>query len=368
MLQKTARGINYFLLESIYLKTITSTTIFLWLLIIAISSCKHNESHLIDNTLIKYTAGDVVTKGYLDSNGLLWFTTTNEGIFRFDGTSFKNYTIRDGLCGNEVWDIIEDSENNLWLGTANGLCQFNRKTFKTIPLPKSNDTSWWTKKYYPTINPQGVSCILESKSADLWLGTSGGGAYKFDGNDFTSFLKDKGQLQPDSLHHNHISSIIEDQEGNIWFSSFSHGGVSKWDGNKMNHFGLDSGLNDDMISGSYVDQSGRLWFSTRNGGMSYFEKDTFNTILSNNYCNNNMATLLEDSKGNFWMASYAREGVCTFDGHSFTEFAVDNSNKLNDIKCIIEDRNGHIWFGGRYGILWKYNGTKLIDYTFSKRS
>lgn len=44
-----------------------------------------------------------------------------------------------------------------------------------------------------------------------------------------------------------------------------------------------------------------------------------------------------------------------------------NSDKLIDIKCISEDKDGNIWFGGRYGILWQYDGNKLTDFTHKKK-
>ena len=92
---------------------------------------------------IEYGSGDVVTKGFLDKSGNMWFATTQEGIFRYDGTSFTNFTEKDGLCSNEVWAVIEDKEGFLWFGTANGLCKFNGKTFKNIPIPKDDTKSEW---------------------------------------------------------------------------------------------------------------------------------------------------------------------------------------------------------------------------------
>ena len=32
------------------------------------------------------------------------------------------------------------------------------------------------------------------------------------------------------------------------------------------------------------------------------------------------------------------------------------------------DKSGNIWFGGRYGILWMYNGDELKDFTYEKRN
>jgi ligand-binding sensor domain-containing protein len=313
---------------------------------------------------IKYGDGDIVTEGFLDQSGKMWFATTKEGVYSYDGTTFINYTEKDGLCNNEVWSIIQDNKGVLWFGTASGLCSYDGKTFHNIPIPKDNATSDWMDEGYPIINPNSAISMIQDKNDDFWIGSNGAGVYRYDGKIFTSFLKEKGKLMPDSLHHNVITSIIEDKAGNIWFSSFSHGGITKYDGTVFTHYGVENGLGDDMISTSYLDRSANLWFGTRSGGMSSFDGETFFTIKeSSGPCENNMARLYEDKSGILWVASYARKGVCWYDGTSFIPFLVEGSENLVDVKFISEDKAGNIWFGGRRGILWRYDGKILTDFT-----
>lgn len=345
-------------------------------------SCDWNSPTKVsdDNTLdketrdqiiqrVEYGSGDVVTKGYLDKSGNMWFSTTREGVFKYDGESFVNFTVADGLCDNEVWAILEDKEGVLWFGTANGLCSYDGEKFNNIPIPENDAKSDWLEEGYPIINPNSVTSIIQAKNGVFWIGSNGGGAFSYDGKTFTSFLKNGGKLMPDSLYHNVILSIIEDEKGNIWFSSFSHGGVSKYDGTALTHYSTKDGLGDDMIATSYIDKGGKLWFGTRSGGMSYFDEERFITIAEQEgRCQNNMATLLEDKTGKLWMGSFARRGVCWYDGNSFIPFDVAGSEHLNDIKFISEDKAGNIWFGGRYGVLWRYDGSELKDFTHEKKN
>ena len=320
------------------------------------------------NEQIKYGAGDVVTSGYLDKSGNMWFTTLKEGIFRYDGAAFTNFREEDGLCDNSVSAVIEDRDGVMWFGTASGLCSYDGVKFVSIPIPEDEVTSDWLEKGYPIINPNGVLSMIQDKKGVFWIGSNGAGVYRYDGKNFTSFLKNKGKLMPDSLHHNVITSIIEDDNGFIWFSSFSHGGITKYDGTTFTRYGTEHGLGDDMISTSYIDRSGSLWFGTRAGGMSRLDGETFSSIHETEEpCQNHMASLLEDKSGKFWVASFARSGICWFDGESFTSTGIKNSEKLNDIKFISEDKTGNIWFGGRYGILWRFDGEVLADYTQIKR-
>ncbi|MEM6379664.1 MAG: two-component regulator propeller domain-containing protein, partial [Bacteroidota bacterium] len=120
----------------------------------------------------EYGAGDVVFKGYLDKAGNMWFATSQEGVYKYDGQTFTNYNTENGLCGNDISTLIEDIDGNFWFGTENGLCKFDGQTFKTIPIPKYPKKSKWLDKYYPMINPQAVSDILQDKNGDFWVGSN----------------------------------------------------------------------------------------------------------------------------------------------------------------------------------------------------
>jgi ligand-binding sensor domain-containing protein len=77
-----------------------------------------------------------------DKSGNIWFGSefgdmtrreTLGGLWRYDGKSFKNFTMEDGLPNNSVWSIVEDNSGNLWVGTRNtGLSRFDGKTFMTF--------------------------------------------------------------------------------------------------------------------------------------------------------------------------------------------------------------------------------------------
>ncbi|MGB0390501.1 MAG: ligand-binding sensor domain-containing protein [Salibacteraceae bacterium] len=342
-----------------------------------IYSCngQNNTKSQVENEIkniepYEYNSGDVVTKGFSDKEGNMWFSTTQEGIFKYDGKSFTNYTVEDGLCGNQVWTILEDKDGLMWFGTESGLCKFNGKIFETIPIPKDNVKSKWLKQTYPIVNPSAVMSLIQDKTGIFWIGSNGAGAYKYDRIKFTPLLKERGKLMPDSLHHNVILSIVEDKNSDIWFSSFSHGGISQFTGNSFIHHSLKDGFGDGMVSTLYIDRKEYLWVGTRNGGIYRYNGKSFINVPDTNPITDDqiaMATFFEDSNGIFWVTSYARKGVYQYDGKSFIPFELENSDKLIDIKSISEDRNGNIWFGGRYGNLWRYDGEKLKDYTQLKR-
>jgi len=40
--------------------------------------------------------------GLQDKTGNLWFGTTGDGVYRFDGKLFTNFTMKDGLDTNQI--------------------------------------------------------------------------------------------------------------------------------------------------------------------------------------------------------------------------------------------------------------------------
>lgn len=317
----------------------------------------------------KYGAGDVVNRGYLDKSGNMWFTTLKEGVFKYDGKMFKNFTMKDGLCSNIVNAVVEDKNGIMWFGTAKGLCSYDGENFINIPLPQEDIQSVSSETGLPSRKTETVLSLIQASNGDFWVGTDASGAYRYDGKTFTSFLKFKGRLQPDdNVYNNCILSIIEDEKGNIWIGSFTHGGLSEIVGDSITNHALKDGYGDGMIATSYMDNKGNLWFGTRNGGIYQYDGNTFKNIADTNTGGQiAMASVLEDRKGTIWVASFARKGVYRYENKSFIPLDIKGSEKLNDIKFITEDKQGNIWFGGRYGILWKYDGKELKDFTQAKR-
>ena len=332
------------------------------------TSNKEHSEKLVET--YKYGAGDVVNRGYLDKSGNLWFTTLKEGVFKYDGKRFTNISVEDGLCSNVVNAVFEDTAGIMWFGTNKGLCSYDGTNFTNIPLPKEELQSVSPETGLPSRKTETILSLIQASNGDFWIGTDASGTYRYDGKSFTSYLKFKGKIQPnDSVYNNCITNIIEDKNGHIWIGSFTHGGLNEFYGNSMIHHALKDGYGDGMISTSYMDKSGDLWFGTRNGGIYKYDynvfKNTFDLKTGEQIA---MASILEAKNGTIWVGSFARKGVYTYDGNTIVPFVVEGSEELEDIKCISEDKDGNIWFGGRYGLLYRYDGIQLKDFTQKKRN
>ena len=61
-----------------------------------------------------------------DADGGLWFGTRNDGLFRFRGGKLAHFSVEDGLAGNAIYQIVEDSAGHLWTSGPNGISLLNR--------------------------------------------------------------------------------------------------------------------------------------------------------------------------------------------------------------------------------------------------
>jgi len=69
-------------------------------------------------------------------NGVLWLGTAGGGLIRFNPATglFTSFTTEVGLPSNQVFGILEDVNENLWMSTGNGLVRFepSSETFHTF--------------------------------------------------------------------------------------------------------------------------------------------------------------------------------------------------------------------------------------------
>ncbi len=96
---------------------------------------RHNPN---DKTSI---ANDRVNSIYEDSRNNLWFAT-EDGLSKFNSMkkTFKNYSTANGFPSNFILSMLEDSKKNLWISTSKGLVCFNSDTELSKIFTKVNGT------------------------------------------------------------------------------------------------------------------------------------------------------------------------------------------------------------------------------------
>jgi len=78
---------------------------------------------------------------FLASNGDLWIGTANNGMNYFNRKTgdFSRFSKEQGFASNKISAIVEDNNNNLWLGTPAGLIKFNTEKKSIVNYKVSID-------------------------------------------------------------------------------------------------------------------------------------------------------------------------------------------------------------------------------------
>lgn len=292
--------------------------------------------------------------GLQDKGGNLWFGTTGEGVYRYNGKSFINFTDTDGLSSNNVFSILEDKTGNIWFGTDAGICRYDGKTITGIPMSVTNGSN-----FYP-INPSSnkpsennaVWSMLQDKSGKIWFGTRDDGVYCYNGTFFTHFLHNDSVVNKSGLHLKAINSILEDKTGKIWFATWFEG-VCRYDGKSITSFKPNGEV---WFANIFEDQNGNIWAGRRYKGVTRYDGSTFINVLQNGIFDSaTVRPYAEDKLGNIWFGT-EHEGVWRYDGKSFKNFTMKDGLSNNSVFCIVADRDNNIWIGTRNTGLYKYDG------------
>jgi signal transduction histidine kinase/streptogramin lyase len=197
----------------------------------------------------------------VDHDDNVWLGTS-EGLARYDrkGDRFDVWRAdpeREGaLPSGDVTALLEDRGGALWVGTAAGLCRFDpeRGVFEPFgPVPER-----------PGDPGRRVLSLYEDGKGRIWYGTYAGVVRL--GTDRSAW--DRFRLDPTdptSLGSNYVWAFHETTDGTFWLGTA--GGLDRFDeaGGTFTHFDRRAGLPNPVVCGILEDGAGRLWLSTQRG-------------------------------------------------------------------------------------------------------
>ncbi len=308
------------------------------------------QTKLIKNLGSLKDKGNNVHCSLQDKAGNLWFGTTGDGIYKYDGKSFIQFTASNGLNHNSVNHMLEDKDGKIWIGTAAGLVLYDGKTFAEIQIPLRKNMP--PNKFR---SEHTVFSIMQDKSGKLWFATIDG-VYIYNGKSFTPFIVNEGGGGFLSSNNN-VEYILEDKAGNIWFGGRVNKGVFRYDGKSITNLKPNG---DNWAWPVLQDKNGNIWFSNWSGAYRYDGKSFTSFTKKDGLSGDMVARIIEDKKGNLW---FGGDGLSRYDGKSFTRFTTKDGLLNNSIWSISEDKTGAIWVGTRETILHRFDGKIFTSYT-----
>ena len=120
-------------------------------------------------------AHDHVRRIVLDSRGFLWFCTM-QGLNRFDGQRFIEYSTRDGLGSASVFDLLETREGDYWVATEAGVSRFARAQVNRdgVAHPPAGPAQLFTSYPVGTGAANVANVLYQDRAGRILVGTDDG--------------------------------------------------------------------------------------------------------------------------------------------------------------------------------------------------
>jgi len=283
---------------------------------------------LVETSLQTYGARSILE----DSSGNLWFAAFGRGAARYDRQSFTWYGGGNGFASVKATDLVEDRSGAVWVGTYGGAARFQK-----------SDSTWRVFTVADGLVGDTVQVVHVDRAGRLWVGTNRG-ACRYDTTSWTPFTT--GQGLPDD----NVNDIISDPQNRIWFATDA--GVSLYDETAAQPWTYyntgNSGLPHDRVFSLLMDRRGRLWVATHYG-LSLFDGATWQTFTAANsgLPSDVIRTLLEDDQGILWVGT--ESGVSRYDGERWHTYVGELPSRT--LGASIEERSGDLWFGTSAGVV-----------------
>ena len=279
-----------------------------------------------------------------DSNGTIWFLSSNGDLFRFNSLGGTFERIRDGGPSGRLsrHDIVSDGAGHLLYSASGGtVLSTDIYTNATTPLYRTGAGE--------------IRCIVPEENGVCWLGTDRG----------IILMKPEGSetithhnSSPESLAGEDVWSMLRDRQGNLWVGMFYNGlSLCRNQRNLVTRFmGRQSGgvLAGDMIRPIILLNERQLLAGAEDGGLTLLdlstgavEDMTFPGPEGQNLNIQGLAT----GEGDIWIATFGN-GVFKMDAAT----RKIRKNYLSDLSAatVARTRSGDVYLGTTSG-LYRYD-------------
>ncbi|GAF01981.1 ligand-binding sensor domain-containing protein [Saccharicrinis fermentans] len=378
-----------------------------WLLFInAIGSAWANTNQSFQFKHFKYDDGllsNTVNAIIQDEDEFMWFGTS-EGLCRFDGYGFQNFTHIAGdnnsLNDNFISSIAEDTLRNcIWVVNSLGVSRLDKTTYKFRNYPISDTSKFHFSPFYRGtvcvdhrgnvwvegfgkeyseglfkyiededwfVNlskqegsvMQGLTCIYEDSNKKLWFGTDHA---LFSYNHSTeSFHKiNFRNPQIDSLH---ITCLFQGKDDKLWIGTYHDHSIYVLEDDSISLAFKSAYSNDDYnwISSLAIYNDQELFVAIKDLGIQVIDlssgaKSLLQPDMYKPYGikSKTPTVIYPDKSGNIWIGSY-NNGVNFLDKHkkkfNLYQFNYTDSGLLsNNVRAFFEDSDGELWVGTKEG-------------------
>lgn len=331
---------------------------------------------------------DIIKALAISHGDTVWIGTYGAGIQAFYGdTVVATYTTQNGLINNQVWRMIVDDQNRLWVGTNGGISILENGSF----------TNFTAKNGLPYNVIRGLT---QMENGDVWVGTDKEGVVVFKNDKPTTYYNTDNGLNNDfpqyfaqnpadgsiwiANHGNGIDrfyngtfeamtaadGLVSDLSTFITFSKEglafigSEAGVSILKKRKIDVVDEAQGLSEEFLINVNEDSSGTVWVGTEGKGFNYKTENGWGVIeyptkLTNGYASGGAV----DRDGNIWFNTKGTGTVKIEDYKIAASYSTENGLLADFARGLAFDQNNNAWIGTNDGVNVVHQNGEIESFT-----
>ena len=272
-----------------------------------------------------------------DRDGGLWVGPAGRGIVHIHQGRTDVFSESDGLSGDDIYDLFEDREGNIWVATINGLDRFRELPVVTYSKSQGlSDIPW--------------GGLLAARDGSVWFGTLDG-LNRLNHGQVAVYHQHKtaaGQeVVGSGLPDEGVGSLFQDSRGRIWVSTLS--GIGYLENDRFVPAAAPGGLVESLTE----DTSGNLWIANRDLGLFRLSpSNELQQIPWATFGHKDPAVVLatDPLHGGLWLG-FSRGGIVWFrDGHVQSSYSAADGLGEGRVNQLRFDGQGALWIASEGGL------------------
>jgi signal transduction histidine kinase/ligand-binding sensor domain-containing protein len=274
----------------------------------------------------------------------------------------------EGLVSNDITEILEDREGNVWIATNKGIDRFSQPKLHWVDLgtqkylkkfhidftglAANDDGALWLTNGAGLLlrrrdgslerhdKAEDIFCAMRAKDGSNWFGSPTGLWH------YASGKFDHVPL-PEGTDKQHVQAMADDAQGGLWISVVRKGVFRLADGVWSPYGNLPILPKLPSLSVA-ADKNGRIWFGYIKDQVAMVDGNDVRLYSKQEGVDLGNVTAIYGLRSRLWIGG--EKGLALLDGERFRQVLPDLAQGLGSITGIVETANGDLWLNGSEGI------------------